>query len=245
MPAEKKSELPYKLMGQLGKKSDRELAVEFSLSTYKVRAERIKRSILAFHYSSWTPEKMALLGTLPDKQAARLAGVTTNAAFMKRVSTGIPPFGKSSADAKFQWKEAHRKSLGKVPDEALADKLGISASVVTAKRHSMGITASRPSRNIRKPWTRQELAMLGKKPDTIVAEKTGRGRRHIRAKRESLGIPPFQLHTTIRWTLKTTKKLGSMPDAELAKELGVASGTVALHRRRLGIPAYGRIPNTK
>ena len=87
--------------------------------------------------------------------------------------------------------------------------------------------------------------MLGKKPDTIVAEKTGRGRRHIRAKRESLGIPPFQLHTTIRWTLKTTKKLGSMPDAELAKELGVASGTVALHRRRLGIPAYGRIPNTK
>ena len=245
MPAEKKSELPNKLMGQLGKKSDRDLAAEFNLSTYKVRAARIKRSILAFQYVSWTTDKLALLGTMPDKQAARLAGVATSSAFMKRVSTGIPPFGKSSEDAKFQWKAAHLRSLGKVPDETLAEELGISSSVVTAKRNSMGIMASRPVKEIRKPWKKQDLAMLGKKPDTIVAAKTGRGRRHVRAKRESLGIPPFQLHTTIRWTQKTIKKLGTMPDHELAKELGAAVGTVALHRRRLGIPAYGRNPKTK
>ncbi len=244
MPDTKNSARPKKLLRQLGKISDHELAAEFNLSTYRVRAERIKRSILAFKYGSWTPENTALLGTMTDKQAASLAGVTTNAAFTKRVSMGIPPFGKSSEDAKFQWTEAHQRSLGKVPDETLAEELGISASVVSAKRQSMGIMASRPVQNIRKPWKKQELAMLGKKPDTVVAEKTGRGRRHVRAKRESLGIPPFQQHTTIRWTVKTIKKLRSMPDHELAKELGVALSTVALHRRRLGIPAHSSNPKT-
>ena len=112
MPDTKNSARPKKLLRQLGKISDHELAAEFNLSTYRVRAERIKRSILAFKYGSWTPENTALLGTMTDKQAASLAGVTTNAAFTKRVSMGIPPFGKSSEDAKFQWTEAHQRSLG-------------------------------------------------------------------------------------------------------------------------------------
>lgn len=243
MPADKKSEFPGQLIRQLGKKSDQDLATEFHIPVHKIRVERRRRSILAFTYINWTPQRIAVLGTMPDKRAAKLVGVTNSAAFTKRVSLGIPPFGKSRETAKFQWKAACRKRLGKVPDEVLAEELGISASVIAAKRHSLGITASRPVTSIRKPWTKRELAMLGKKPDTVVAEKTGRGRRHVRAKRELLGISPFQKQTTIQWTQKSIRKLGTMPDKDLAIELGVALATVALHRRRFSIPAWGR--NTK
>ena len=41
MPDTKNSARPKKLLRQLGKISDHELAAEFNLSTYRVRAERI------------------------------------------------------------------------------------------------------------------------------------------------------------------------------------------------------------
>jgi Bacterial regulatory proteins, luxR family len=117
----------------------------------------------------------------------------------------------------------------------LSRELGISASVVTAKRNSLGVGPSRGVERTRKPWSKTELAMLGKKPDTWVAQKTGRGRRHVRAKRESLGIPPFQTQNWVEWNKATVAKIksGKLTNAELARELGVSEGTVALHRRRM------------
>ena len=231
---------PTKLIRQLGKATDAALADEYQVPIWRVRTERLRRGISRAQSGNWTPQQIALLGKMSDSEAARRAGCTTTAAFVKRTSLGIAPFGKSLEETRFQWKASHLKKLGKVSDATLAQELGISASVVASKRYSSGIASGIFEATIRKPWTKTEISMLGKKPDTVVAKLTGRGRRHIRAKRESLGVPAFQIQRSIPWTTTILKQLGTMPDAELAKSIGVSLGTIALHRRRLGIKPFGR-----
>lgn len=231
--AKKASSSTSKWRRKLGKVSDRAIAEEFGVSLSAVRAERNRLNIPAWQFVEWTPERIAVLGTMPDKQAAKVIGVTNTSAFAKRVSLGIPPFGKSTEAAQFEWKPRDLRRLGKVSDGTLAKEFGISESVVTAKRHSLGITASRGQSRVRREWTKKELAMLGKKPDTVVSELTGRGRRHVRAKRESLGIPPFQQQKTIKWTKAIINRMGKVSNKQLAAELGVSEGTVSIHRRRL------------
>jgi hypothetical protein len=232
--------LPAKLIRQLGKATDSALADEYHISVWRVRKERLNRGIPRAQSGKWTPQQIALLGKMSDSEAARRAGCTTTAAFVKRTSLGIAPFGKSLEETRFQWKASHLKQLGKVSDATLAQELGISASVVASKRYSSGIASGIYETTARNPWTKSEISMLGKKPDTVVAKLTGRGRRHIRAKRESLGIPAFQIQRSIPWTKTILKQLGTMPDAEIAKSIGVSLGTVALHRRRLGIKPFRR-----
>ncbi len=243
--SESKGQFPAALLRQLGKQTDAELAVEFQLPAPQIRAERRRRGIARKHAVAWTAAQSALLGKMPDKEAARRIGVTTNAVFSKRTALGIPSFGKSLKAAKFHWKAAHLKKLGKVSDAVLAAELGISNSVVTSRRHSLGIGASQPVKATRKPWTKQEVALLGKQPDTIVAVTTGRGRRHVRSKRESLGIPPFQTQRSIEWTAATRKLLGVVSDSELAGQMGVSVGTVALYRRQQSLAASKKSRKTK
>ena len=225
--------LPKALVRKLGMVSDRSLSAEFRVSVYFVREERKRRGILAWRYVEWTAKRIAVLGTMPDMQAAKVVGVTNSAAFSKRVSLGIPPFGKSREAAQHHWKTTTLKQLGKVSDAVLATELRISESVVNSKRHLLGIASSRGTGKPRRPWTKSELAMLGKKFDTVIAAETGRGRRHVRAKREELGIPATQQHKSIQWTKAIVQRMGTVTNKELAEELGVAEATVALHRRRL------------
>ena len=41
----------------------------------------------------WTPEEIALLGTMPDKDAAERIGVTVAAVSFMRYKQGIPRYG--------------------------------------------------------------------------------------------------------------------------------------------------------
>jgi hypothetical protein len=225
--------LPKTLVKRLGTVSDRSLSGEFGVSVYLVREERRRRGIFAWQHVEWTPKKIAILGTMPDNQAAKIVGVTNNAAFSKRVSLGIPAFGKSREVAQHLWRKSEINQLGKITDGILAKKLGISESVVTSKRHSLGIASSIGTGKPRRPWTQSELAMLGQKSDTVISAATGRGRRHVRAKREALGIPATQQQKSIQWTKAIVQRMGTMTNKKLAVQLGVAEATVALHRRRL------------
>ncbi len=229
----KAATLPKALLKKLGTVSDKSLSEEFGVSVYLIREERRRCGILAWQYFEWTPKKIAILGTMPDNQAAKIVGVTNSAAFSKRVSLGIPPFGKSRVVAQHLWRKPEINQLGKISDGILANKLGISESVVTSKRHSLGIASSGGTGKPRRPWTKSELAMLGKKSDTVISAATGRGRRHVRAKREALGIPATQRQKSIQWTKAIVQRMGSMTNKKLAEQLGVAEATVALHRRRL------------
>lgn len=231
---------PTELIRQLGKMTDAALADEYQISIWRVRSERLRRGISRAQSRNWTSRQIALLGKMSDSEAARRAGCTTTAAFVKRTSLGIAPYGKSLEETRFQWKASHLKKLGTVSDATLAKELGISASVVASKRYASGISSGIWEAKIRKPWTKAEISLLGKKPDTVVAQLTGRGRRHVRSKRESLEIPAFQIQRSIPQTKTVLKQLGTMPDAELARSIGVSLGTVALHRRRLGIKPFRR-----
>ena len=231
--AKRLAEFPKTLVKKLGKVSDKSLSEDFGVSVHRVRAERTRRGIPAWQHIQWTAKKIAVLGTMPDEQAAKAVGVTNSAAFSKRVSLGIPPFGKSREAAQHHWKAADLKQLGKVSDAILAKDLGVSDTVVNAKRHSLKIASSGGTGKPRRPWTKSELAMLGKKTDPVIAAETGRGRRHVRAKREELGIPATQQQKSIKWTKAIIKRMGTVTNKELAEELGVSEGTVALHRRRL------------
>lgn len=231
---------PTELIRQLGKATDAALADKYQIPRWRVRKERRRRGISRAQSGNWTPRQIALLGKMSDSEAARRAGYTTTAAFVKRTSLGIASFGKSLEKTRFQWKASQLKRLGKVSDATLAKELGISASVVASKRYSSGIASGIWEATVRKPWSKTEISLLGKKPDTVVSKITGRGRRHVRSKRESLGIPAFQIQRSIPWTKTILKQLGTLPDAELAKSIGVSLGTVALHRRRLGIKPFGR-----
>jgi transcriptional regulator with XRE-family HTH domain len=44
--------------------------------------------------SPWTPEALALLGTMPDRALANRLGVHWNTVFIQRRALGIKPFGK-------------------------------------------------------------------------------------------------------------------------------------------------------
>ena len=231
--AKKLSVLPNTLIKKLGKVSDRSLSIEFGFSLHLVQAERKRRGIKTWRHIDWTAQRIAILGTMPDKQAAKVVGVTNSAAFSKRVSLGIPPFGKSREATQHRWTASQLTQLGKIFDAVLAKELGVSDSVVTAKRHSLGISSTGGTGKPRRPWTKSELAMLGKKPDTVVAALTKRGRRHVRTKREELGIPATQLQRTIKWTKAIIKRMSTVTNKALAAELGVSEGTVAIHRRRL------------
>ena len=48
--------------------------------------------VLGYHGSLWTPEVIALLGTLPDDEVARMTGRTSNGVRIMRTRLGIPTF---------------------------------------------------------------------------------------------------------------------------------------------------------
>src|SRR2546430_14538642 len=62
----------------LGKLSDREVARFMNRSVGKVRCKRIELAIPIRipRYEVWTPNALALLGKLPEKEAARAARAT-------------------------------------------------------------------------------------------------------------------------------------------------------------------------
>ena len=138
MAQEKSGDLPKKLIAQLGKRSDKDLASEFRTSVYLVRKERLKRKISGFQTVDWSPKWIRQLGRMTDASLADRMGITDTSVFVKRRSLGIPSFFPGR-EAQAKWKATQLRRLGKVPDAILAAEIGVSPSVVQAKRQSLGI----------------------------------------------------------------------------------------------------------
>lgn len=122
--------------------------------------------------------------------------------------------------------------LGKLRDEKIARRLGISINAVKQRRTRLGIFLPdklRLPRRGQRPWTASELAMLGKINDREIARRFHRWVHHVRWKRQELGIAtPFLK----RWTTDEEKLLGKMPDELIARQTGRTVTAVALHRQR-------------
>ncbi len=176
----------------------------------------------------WTTKEERVIGTMPDREAARLIGRTVGAVIAHRRLNAIPyryPLNRP-------WTPAELKLLGRRPDAEIAEQTGHSLKSVQGKRLELGIRVRpRP-----RPWSRREDRMLGTQPDTKLAKKLGRFRTDVRARRLELGLDAHQARPDYReWTAAEEKLLGTAPDSQIALRLHRSRISVQLRRCRLGI----------
>ena len=136
------------------------------------------------------------------------------------------------------WTRKHIGMLGKIPDSAVARKLGLSLTTVIKKRHALGISASRPAKTLN--WTRAMISTLGEIPDREFARINDMNVLSVYKKRLSLGIGSFarkQKHWHY-WTKKEIALLGKMSDGDVALRTGINKASVAWKRGKLGIPPF-------
>jgi hypothetical protein len=87
----------------------------------------------AYHGPRWTPQEVALLGTMPDEELAARIGKTPVAVRQKREELGI---ANPTAN---RWTAEDIALLGTLPDEEVARLVGRSRTAVTQKRCQLGI----------------------------------------------------------------------------------------------------------
>jgi hypothetical protein len=94
----------------------------------------LKRHLhLGYHGPRWTPEALALLGTMPDEDVAARVGKTPGGVRVMRTRLGIPNPAANS------WTAEDIALLGTLPDEEVAARRGRSRAAVTQKRCRLGI----------------------------------------------------------------------------------------------------------
>jgi hypothetical protein len=156
----------------------------------------------------WTLQEQALLGKMPDADAAQRLGRTIVAIRVRRQRLNLPKqfnelevarrlgrtltavkarrgkLGLPQIDPPFEWwKPEEDNLLGTAPDAEIASRLGRSESSVKGRRLVLGIKFPNP----RRPWPPDELALLGTRPDAVLAKCFNRPESVVRSKRLQLG----------------------------------------------------------
>jgi hypothetical protein len=122
---------------------------------------------------------------MPDAELAALTKLSHPSVYRRRCKLGIPPFGRQGTRRR-KWTDAEVELLGTMPDQAVADRLGLYASTVTDERGRRKI----PKFCRRNTVLPEYVKLLGKVPDYRVAELTGLGKASVRRMRNERGIPP-------------------------------------------------------
>lgn len=85
---------------------------------------------------NWTPRMDAVLGAMPDEQAAQALGISKTKVALRRRYLGKPSYRSKN---EWQWTPEHEARLGTAFDSALAREWGLSRSTVTLRRQMLGI----------------------------------------------------------------------------------------------------------
>ncbi len=141
--------------------------------------------------SRWNERAIALLGTMSDERVASRLGITDTAVQQKRVSLGIPAFGRSRERTKRVWTQQEVQWLGVESDSEISRRIGIDPSVVAAKRRELNIPLANGRTERRRAWSKRELAKLGKISDVEFSRTFHVSRRAIKEKRIELHIKAF------------------------------------------------------
>src|SRR5438876_4658211 len=134
----------------------------------KVR-HRLRRAITSTgkpRAPEWTLQEQALLGKMPDAEAAKRLGRTIVAIRVRRQRLNIPNFGQPFK----RWTSAEMALLGTMPDRVLARKLRRTRIAVTGKREQMGIPNLIEGYH---RWRPEDDAILGQRPDEYIARLLG------------------------------------------------------------------------
>lgn len=190
------------------------------------------------HKYDWTPQNIALLGTMTDQEVADRIGGKADAIREKRLSLGIKAYKPQASPVKgkprpnFNWTEQAVALLGTKPDKLVAQELGLAITTVALKRRSLGIEglkSRRPPIEIPAKLKRQ----LGKSSDASIALKLGVSTSAVSRYRRRLGIEPFMEHNQL--PSEADALLGKMSDRQIAKRFGVSTNWVRERRIKLGI----------
>jgi hypothetical protein len=110
--------------------------------------------VVGYHGAWWTPEDIALLGTLPDEEVAQRTGRTVDAVRRKRWERAIPN------PASNRWAAEDVALLGTEPDKVVAEMVRRSVGAVLQKRIKMGI---------RNRWDGRRMCELRAAPPTRIS----------------------------------------------------------------------------
>jgi hypothetical protein len=222
----------------LGTSIDAEVAAALGLSLSTVTYKRLLLGIAPFFpfrhervpALSWTPARLALLGTMSDQQVATRLGISVTAAQWKRRRLEIRPFG--AGPPRIEWTEEMLGLLGRLPDLELARRDAISRQTVRTKRMQLGIPRwVRPRVVVPTSRRLRQLLLL---PSYEVRRRTGLSAKAIAELRRRLGIKAPR--RTTRWSARNLARLGQEPDARIAPDVGrSASGRRTLR----GTPVSG------
>lgn len=186
----------------------------------------------------WTPEQIALLGTMSDADVATRIGGKKEAVLDKRQALRIKAFRpknsavKGKARPNFDWNEENVKLLGTMTDTEVARKLGLAITTVGAKRRSLGIAGVTPSRTalVIPPALKRKL---GKWSDALIASKLGVASSAVSKARRRLGIPAIMQANYL--PPEADEFLGKIADIAVAQRFGVSRTCVGNRRVALGI----------
>ena len=143
----------------------------------------------------WTAAENALLGKMPDSEAARRIGLTPLSIFRRRTKLGIPAYKppipkarkKLAPRAKSKpWTSAEVALLGTDTDRAIGTRLGLTREAVQKQRRLRGIPAllDRPLRI--KSWGAIELLLFETHSDAEIAKLSKRNLKEVMAMRRTL-----------------------------------------------------------
>ncbi len=174
----------------------KQLGVRVYIVSHRRRRLKIPRAP-KLHPHGWKPKELALVGTKPDAEVARLIGRSRLAVANRRFQMHLPPVPDPNSRSK-PWSSKEDRRLGTMSDEDLARQLGRTANAIEARRISFQIPKFAGRRHY---WTAAEIEMLGRLPDAEVARRLGVSIIAVQIRRFKLGrkkLPGIQSRPTSR-----------------------------------------------
>jgi hypothetical protein len=177
----------------------------------------------------WTRAEIAVLGTMPDPDAARLLRRSLSAVVTRRCGLRIPEFEKKPSTPRRFWKAKDDEVVrNHTIDEAMRLLARTRPSIIY-RRRLLGVRQHNP-----KPWTAKEDALFTKFNNDELAKKLGRSLSSIENRRTRLKVgtprPGWRYFTP-----EEDAVLGTASDAEIAARFGRSPTSVQARRLKLGI----------
>lgn len=169
------------MVRQLGRLSDPRVAAKYGIDEGTVRRERRRRGIPPLKTDSWKVLRKAELRKLlrlQTNEVVRRTGLNEKTVRKLRSDLGMRQPGKVTG-----WTREALSLLGKVPDEELAARLGLSVHTVKLKRNRAGIRF-----RVTRPWTGGEDDLVRRLSIEEAMRATGRTRKAIVHRRKKLGL---------------------------------------------------------
>lgn len=169
-----------------------DLAMKYGISRERVRQLRERFAILLPAVPaecSWTPEKIALLGTKPDTHVAKEIGVSYVSVLRKRRSLGISGY---KGEGRYSRLEPYMDLIGKISDRKLSRMTGVHVQIIADYRDENGIPPFHLSPMCAdfkrvNPDEVKQLFLAGAS-DEEVSESTGRALGVIKNMRLNMGL---------------------------------------------------------